>query len=145
MRPIDADALVLELCQRNNKPFPSSFNHDFIEKGVLRDFLVCIAEAPTIDCAPVKHGEWKHFTTSGKAVYITDWLQCSVCGRMWDRPEGTKYNFCPNCGAKNLQTNRHEECRFYTSKCYSGDGCLGTREIDQCKGDSCEHWEPKEE
>lgn len=83
MRPIDADALVLELCQQNNKPYPSSFIHDFVVKGVLRDFIVCIADAPTLDYAPVVRGEW------------IEGLKCSKCGQV----DMTEPNFCPNCGA----------------------------------------------
>lgn len=40
---------------------------------------------------------------------------------------------------------KSEDCRFHTTKCYSGDGCLATKEIDPCKGNGCENWKPKEE
>lgn len=102
MRPIDADALVLEICQRNNKPYPSSFNHDFIAKGVLRDFLVCIAEAPKIDCAPVKHGEWIHD--------INNLYACSEClMRQTQRMRGRLMNFCPNCGASMMDGGKEHD------------------------------------
>lgn len=32
-----------------------------------------------------------------------------------------------------------EDCRCYTKTNYGG-ACLGTREIDPCKGDGCENW-----
>lgn len=38
-----------------------------------------------------------------------------------------------------------EDCRFHTTNCIWGAGCLGTKEIDPCKGDKCESWKPKEE
>ena len=38
-----------------------------------------------------------------------------------------------------------EDCRFHTTNCIWGAGCLGTKEIDPCKGDGCERWKPKEE
>lgn len=96
MRLIDADALVLELCQRNNKPYPNSFNHDFIAKGILRDFLVCIAEAPTIDYEPIRHGAWM-FTVDHPRESL-GFFACSECGIGVGLK---KFNFCPNCGAKN--------------------------------------------
>ena len=37
-----------------------------------------------------------------------------------------------------------EDCRCYTKTNYGG-ACLGTKEIDPCKGDGCERWKPKEE
>lgn len=38
-----------------------------------------------------------------------------------------------------------EDCRYYTANSFWGAGCLGTKEIDPCKGDGCERWKPKEE
>lgn len=43
------------------------------------------------------------------------------------------------------QDHSPENCRYYTTKCFSREGCMATREIDPCKGDNCERWEPKEE
>lgn len=99
MRLIDADALL------NDPNFLTVRRVDeFDEIGESVSYLAVpveyIEKAPTLDYAPVRRGEWKYFKTSEKTVHITDWLQCSVCGRMWDRPEGIKYNYCPSCGAK---------------------------------------------
>lgn len=95
MRPIDADVLEREHCSDCNEEAREICKNDPICAT-----MMWVREAPTIDYAPIVHGEWKYFTTSEKTVHITNWLQCSVCGRMWDRLEGTKYNYCPSCGAK---------------------------------------------
>lgn len=39
-----------------------------------------------------------------------------------------------------------EDCRYYTTNAYlKCGGCLGTKEIDPCKGPGCPNWKPKEE
>jgi hypothetical protein len=48
------------------------------------EILLVIQNAPTIDCAPVVHGEW------------VDGMKCQYCGQV----DTTKPNYCPNCGAK---------------------------------------------
>ena len=53
--------------------------------------LNCINSIPSIATEP-KHGKWLE-RNSG---YIK-WIRCSVCGyRIY---QGTKTNYCPNCGA----------------------------------------------
>ncbi len=42
------------------------------------------------------------------------------------------------------QIRKAENCRYYTPNSFWGSGCLGTKEVDPCKGDKCEHWKPKE-
>ena len=42
--------------------------------------------------------------------------------------------------------NDPANCRYHTVRAYDGMGiCLGTKEIDPCKGENCENWEPKED
>lgn len=36
-----------------------------------------------------------------------------------------------------------EDCRCYTKTTYGG-ACLGTKEIDPCKGPTCERWRRRE-
>ncbi|MBR4930399.1 MAG: hypothetical protein IKZ00_06310 [Bacteroidaceae bacterium] len=72
-----------------------------------------------------------------------------------------EYKFCDGCPFKgNLcrindpylwniddwkATHKPEDCRCYTVRTYDGQGgCLGTKEIDPCKGENCENWKPKE-
>ena len=50
-----------------------------------------IINAPTID--PVKHGRWNVQLDARR------YCECSECGF---RPE-YKYNFCPNCGSRNIE------------------------------------------
>ena len=51
--------------------------------------LICekLDDAPIIEAEPIKHGRWKW---NGEYV-------CSVCGGISSR---TKWNYCPNCGAR---------------------------------------------
>lgn len=75
MRPIDANALKMALSQSFNDP------------------ELVIDNAPTLDLAPVVHGEWKNCGQLSK----TTWLhRCSLCGC----PQDYNHNYCPNCGAK---------------------------------------------
>ena len=53
-----------------------------------------IADAPTVDAMPVRHGQWE--TNSDKP----DTLICSVCKCGFDMWKHDPHNFCPNCGAK---------------------------------------------
>lgn len=119
MRPIDADALSALLFERMGKyeTLANDLPKSSYEGCVYYGKVTALYEAqlaidriiPTLDYATVVHGEWKYFKTSEKTVHITDWLQCSVCGRMWDRPEGTKYNYCPSCGATMDGGWKHDE------------------------------------
>jgi hypothetical protein len=49
-----------------------------------------------------------------------------------------------NCVTIQEPIRKAEDCRCYTKTNYGG-ACLGTKEIDPCKGDGCERWKPKEE
>lgn len=41
-------------------------------------------------------------------------------------------------------TRKAEDCRNYKYSIFGGI-CLGTKELDPCKGDKCECWKSKEE
>ena len=95
MRPIDADSLKesllkerdkisLECFGRHSLGCPSPNKHGEAMRGGIRKALRCMEETPTLDYAPVVHGEW------------VEGLKCSKCGQV----DMTKPNFCPNCGAK---------------------------------------------
>lgn len=106
MRPIDAD----ELC-RNLTRLPG----DYVASFAGRACLAQIENAPTLDCEPVRHGEWtlveRLFQCGEEGKVYIDWhLECSECGRAapvyghWppdmDIKELTKnYPYC-HCGAK---------------------------------------------
>ena len=55
-----------------------------------------IADAPTIEAEPVRHGYWEN--ANGRPnTYIR---KCSVCGKeAYFCGRGCSYKFCPNCGA----------------------------------------------
>lgn len=51
-----------------------------------------IAEAPTVEAEPVRHGYWTRIVKQG---YAQDWF-CSVCGETGR----SDYAWCPRCGAR---------------------------------------------
>ena len=57
----------------------------------------CLDNAPTIDAEPVVHGTWE------KRKDVVGFVCCSVCHdcNIYDEwPDGKKWRYCPNCGAK---------------------------------------------
>ena len=105
MRLIDADALEKEMCSGCEYNKNKYANCDDC----------AIANAPTIDAEPVKHGEWEtgllrefrdtnieaqeKADKAGYVRYVVN-LKCSACGKITMVDNSIKYNFCPNCGAK---------------------------------------------
>ncbi len=89
MRPIDADR-ALEIVRDQRIAHPNAYHLTNYATLILR-------EAPTIDVAPVKHGQW--VSVPHKLARV-----CSVCNR--DEPykfadiDADVYDYCPNCGAK---------------------------------------------
>ena len=79
MRLIDADALIEEALTEGAYGYVDAKQ---------------IADAPTVDVAPVRHGRWE--TNSDRP----DTLICSVCKCGFDMWKHDPHNFCPNCGAK---------------------------------------------
>ena len=79
MRLIDADALIKEACAEGAYGYVDAKQ---------------IADAPTVDAAPVRHGQWE--TNSDRP----DTLICSVCKCGFDMWKHDPHNFCPNCGAR---------------------------------------------
>ena len=89
MRPIDADR-ALEIVRDQGIAHPNAYHLTNYTTLILR-------EAPTIDVAPVRHGQW--VSVPYKLARV-----CSVCNR--DEPykfadiDADVYDYCPNCGAK---------------------------------------------
>lgn len=89
MRPIDADR-ALEIVRDQGIAHPNAYHLTNYATLILR-------EAPTIDVALVRHGQW--VSIPHKLARI-----CSVCNR--DEPykfadiDADVYDYCPNCGAK---------------------------------------------
>lgn len=93
MRLIDAHKLY-EQYEADMCELVKSTNCENISLEALS--LLCgaklIADAPTVDAVPVKHGRW---------IYENDdpsMIPCSMCGYQVFRYNNTPY--CPNCGAK---------------------------------------------
>lgn len=85
IRPVDANALA------------DDFIQDSKDAGFYTSIYVGAARrvqaAPTLDYAPVRHGEWEFdvFTAKYGNPY-----RCSICKEEFD----DTHNYCPNCGAK---------------------------------------------
>lgn len=81
MRPIDADAL-----------FDALYDNEFQTLCPLDEVSDVIDAAPTLDYAPVRHGEWEDDSYVWRCNLCKKWFMVEDCdGEM---------NFCPNCGAK---------------------------------------------
>lgn len=101
MRAIDADKIKQRL-QEHHDFYANAYggykNLPVKEKARVDEITSCISEvvnAPTLDVAPVRHGEWilRHI---GAGHY---W-ECSVCHKNPCIYVTKDTKFCPNCGAK---------------------------------------------
>lgn len=94
IRPIDANAL-LELYGNANE---INLDRFVVPILVIRQN---IADMPTLDYAPVKHGEW---VQNGDFDEECNVYTCSLCGEDWQlnagNPVDNNMNYCPCCGAK---------------------------------------------
>ena len=99
-RYIDADALKMAL-----------YSIATADCGYTADVLTgltiaknVIDNAPTVDVAPVRHGQWERIGIRGRKG-LTIYPCCSACGMVsaadrseWEGPRGA-WKFCPNCRA----------------------------------------------
>lgn len=71
---------------------------DCKNQKVCVDKSVCpVGRAPAADVEVVKHGRWE------KRKDVIGFVRCSVChdcNIYDDWPDGKKWGYCPNCGAK---------------------------------------------
>ena len=77
---------------RNNL-CPAIYYDDFAE---IVDDVLCEA-GKSMDAVEVVHGHWESRTD------VPGFVRCSVChdcNVYDDWPDGKKWNYCPNCGAK---------------------------------------------
>ena len=92
MRLIDADALIADLYdEKKHNLLIARFK---LCTADMVDLKFLINEAPTIDAAPVVHGEWI-WTERGDEDY-EQYFVCSKCGQQ----QYVETNYCPDCGAK---------------------------------------------
>ena len=102
MRLIDANALKDSFCQAcsTNKRYHRTDDEcrskrDSYGNGCFKMRL--IDQAPTLDAAPVVHGQWE------KHPNMYGFVRCSECRDcvVWDEwVNNEKWKYCPNCGAK---------------------------------------------
>lgn len=98
-RLIDADRL-LEILEREEK-----YHSDFPQRADgVRDAIMDVISAPTVDVVPVMRGEWIEENTRPRSGVF----YCSSCHRTCYDLQPTRlkgwtkrcrYTFCPNCGA----------------------------------------------
>lgn len=83
-RPIDADALK------------ASFEEDGHLSTYIEEY---IDDAPTLDYAPVRHGEWERMD---EYCNHSKEFKCTACKQSVFYDHFTRfceYEYCPNCGA----------------------------------------------
>ena len=89
---IDLEEAVATLKRNSLKCFNSYY------KGYV-NAIEDLADIPTADVAPVRHGRWIEQEQCEESLY-----SCSACGAEWITIEGTpkenSMDFCPHCGAK---------------------------------------------
>lgn len=97
MRLIDADA------------FSEQYGSYYTEQGTAEEFIgtvgELIAEQPTIEAEPVRHGRWiecdyKHIEHGMIEIVTNGGLFCSECGTAFQKKKMTYKQFCAACGAK---------------------------------------------
>jgi DNA-directed RNA polymerase subunit RPC12/RpoP len=95
MRPIDADALLT--VPNVNWVYQYDETGEYIKYKAIP--VETIEKAPTLDLAPVVHGEWVFTETFADITFY----KCSICSNdIGVDPffDDKVSNFCPNCGAK---------------------------------------------
>ena len=107
-RLIDADAL-------DNALTALRFNTDgeLVHWGDRKDWCLhgseiekLIADAPTVDAEPVRHGRWQVNEMFGYKD-----MTCLSCGWLFEYYGGLEeeWNYCPRCGAKMDGERREDE------------------------------------
>lgn len=113
MRPIDADAILCDgfnewlacvLCGQATKEHPSCDGACDMQARLYADraadaLISWLADVPTIDAEPVRHGRWVPRNSMIKEPFGKNY-DCSVCGC-----NNIQYKYCPKCGAKMDEVN----------------------------------------
>ena len=90
MQLIDADS------------FAEQYGNYYAEEGPEEGFIgtvgELIAQQPTIEAKPVRHGRWVIINTDANV-----W-ECTTCGEEWmlndGNPSDNNMLFCPHCGSR---------------------------------------------
>ena len=147
MRPIDADTLIIELekdealfdneamvARENSIKYTDNYAKIMWSRANgIRDAIIEVYDAPTIDAVEVVHGEW----IEGGTVYFCGEqhlpLTCSVCGKT---ALNEPWTYCPNCGAR-MKGAENKECHKPESLYYRAF-CEERKDSAYCDG--CEFW-----
>lgn len=107
VRPIDANALceALKDWRGDADDIDENDVHDIVYYQAMSRAIRISEGAPTLDYAPVRHGEWideiepNAVTASDREVHV---FRCSACDFTWANKTSVLHYFkhCPNCGAK---------------------------------------------
>ena len=101
MRVIDAGAfgkVLSEWCSREFDCFKATYGATpKVVSDTLRKVINMLADQPTLDYAPVRHGVWSEYEAPYGFPSLNG-FPCSVCGMHQTDIRGLYY--CPNCGAK---------------------------------------------
>lgn len=89
-RLIDADKLMKELEKVESEVLSPA---DIVWNNAVNLCIKTAKSQPTVDAAPVVHGEWRLDLYTAK---YGNPYRCSECKEEY----GDTYNYCPNCGAK---------------------------------------------
>ena len=82
------------------------------EIGFIGTLKALLDMAPAVDAAPVKYGRWLYHKVSRIGNTCIEHVQtekCSVCKRYITTPfvyGRTVNNYCPHCGAKNVEVDK---------------------------------------
>lgn len=91
MRLIDLDVAIKD----------ARANYGDVHDAVIMEHF--LNAQPTVDAAPVVHGQWVNEDFPENLATVHDMAQCSVCGELSHKAEhgyAILSKFCPNCGAK---------------------------------------------
>lgn len=101
MRPIDADALRGELMDAVNAPFlkemcPANWAEAY------ESCVRALDRVPTLDYAPVRHGEFERLPEECIPNYRFNPVFCKTCNTTFAtiNKEGKRCTCCPYCGSK---------------------------------------------
>ena len=78
---------------------------NFPNTVTIKDIKRILREIPAADVAPVVRGKWIKVQKEniwGDSIPV---FECSICGKYTTGTKGimTKFNYCPNCGAKMME------------------------------------------
>lgn len=98
MRLIDANALKVVLINIANNMQDNGYPS---YASAIGEAISVVEHRPTLDYAPVRHGEWVGLEFDGYAdgCPVYDLWECSECKGEHKGEYDTLTDYCPNCGA----------------------------------------------